>query len=302
MEEHVSPNEPQEPLMPEQPNDAVGSGTSSHALEGREMNLRFAGVCSRCGREIPKGAKAIYSRTTKSVHHISCSEIHLGVAGGSATREYERRSARDNARVEVEKQRVRAVFGDGFLGRVATRLAVDDSPRRSTQVWAQGAVGEEVVAKRLAALADVGVIALNDRRLPGTKANIDHLVVTPWGVCVIDAKRYLNKRPGFNVEGGFFGFGGTTRLTVGGRKRDQLVDGVLWQVERVQSVLGGVATVQGILCFVDADWPLIGGDFAVRGVRVVWPRRLEKELLKVAAPTLDVDAVSRLLASKFPPA
>src|ERR1019366_154953 len=112
----------------------------------REMSLRFAGVCSRCGQEIPKGAKAIYSRTTKSVRHISCSEIEFGTAGGSATREYERRNARDNARIDAEKQKVRAVFGEGFLGRVATLLAVDDSPRRSTQVWAQGAVGEEVVA------------------------------------------------------------------------------------------------------------------------------------------------------------
>lgn len=288
--------------MPEQPNDAVHSGAPGDALGDREMSLRFAGVCTRCGQEIPKGAKAIYSPSTKSVHHVSCSEIDFGTAGGSAIREYERRSARDNARVEVEKQKVRAVFGDGFLGKVATLIAVDDSPRRSTQVWAQGAVGEEVVATRLAALAEAGVIVLNDRRIPGTKANIDHLVVTPWGVCVIDAKRYLNKRPDFYVEGGFFGFGGTTRLTVGGRKRDQLVDGVLWQVERVQSVLGDGATAQGILCFVESDWPLIGGDFTVRGVRVVWPNRLAKELLKVIPPTLDIDTVSRLLAMKFPPA
>jgi len=288
--------------MPDRPNDAVDAGTASDALSDREMSLRFAGVCTSCGQEIAKGARAIYSPSTRSVRHVSCSEIDSGIAGGSATREYERRTARDNAGIEVEKQRVRAVFGDGFLGTVVTLLAVDDSPRRSTQVWAQGAVGEQVVATRLAALADAGVIVLNDRRIPGTKANIDHLVVTPWGVWIIDAKRYLNKRPDFYVEGGFLGFGGTTRLKVGGRKEDKLVDGVLWQVERVQSVLGEAVAARGILCFVEADWPLIGGDFTVRGVRVVWPQRLAKELLKVVPPTLDVDAVSRLLATKFPPA
>lgn len=61
--------------MPEQPNNAVDSGAFGDPLGDREMNLRFAGICSRCGREIPKGAKAIYSRTTKSVRHIYCSEI-----------------------------------------------------------------------------------------------------------------------------------------------------------------------------------------------------------------------------------
>jgi hypothetical protein len=279
--------------MSELPSDAEGD---------REMNLRFAGVCTNCRAEIPAGTNAIYNSTTRSVRHISCSEIDHGVAGGSAMREYERRTTRDAARVDAEKQKVRAVFGDGFLGKVATLIAVDDSPRRSTNVWAQGAVGEEVVAARLATLAEVGVITLNDRRIPGTKANIDHLVVTPWGVWVIDAKRYLNKRPNFYVDGAFLGLGGTKRLTVGGRKSDQLVYGVLWQVERVQSVVGDVATVRGMLCFVEADWPLIGGDFSVRGVRVAWPRRLAKELLKTEQPTVDVDAVSRLLATKFPPA
>lgn len=288
--------------MPGQQSDAAHPNVPGDSYADREMNLRFAGVCTKCGQEIPKGVRAIYSPTTKSVHHVSCSKIELGTAGGSATREYERRKAGDTARVETRKQNIRETYGDGLLGKVAMLLAVDDSPRRSTEVWAQGAVGEELVAERLAELADAGVVTLNDRRIPGTKANIDHLVVTPWGVWVIDAKRYLNKRPDFYVTGGFFGFGGTTRLMVGGRKRDQLADGVLWQVERVQSVLGDAITVRGILCFVDADWPLIGGDFSVRGVRVIWPKRLAKELLESVAPKLDVEELSRLLAAKFPPA
>ena len=288
--------------MTEQPRHTSDSEAPRDASGDREMRLRIAGVCTKSGYEIPQGTKANYSSSTKSVHHISCPQIDFGAAGGSAFREYERRSAKDSARVEAEKQKVRAVFGEGFLGKVATLIAVDDSPRVSTQVWAQGAVGEEVVAARLAGLAEAGVVVLNDRRIPGSKANIDHLVVTPWGVWVIDAKRYLNKRPDFYVEGGLFGIGGTKRLTVGGRKQDKLVDGVLWQVERVESELGDIATAQAILCFVEADWPLIGGDFGVRGVRVIWPNRLAKELLKLSPPTLEVDLVVRLLAEKFPPA
>ena len=266
------------------------------------MNLRFAGRCTVCGDEIPKSGRAIYSQSTRSVRHVVCGGLDRGTAGGSATREYERRKARDDAKVEAQKQNVQAVFGDGFIGKVATLLAVDDRPRRSTRVWAQGAVGEEVVAARLDALLEVGVVALHDRRIPGTKANIDHLVVTPWSVWVIDAKRYLNKRPELQVEGGFFGVGGTSRLRVGGRNQDKLVDGVLWQVERVQSVLGTTVRARGALCFVEADWPLIGGNFAVRGVEVFWPRRLARTLLAAAPPSVDVGAISRTLAAAFPPA
>jgi hypothetical protein len=268
----------------------------------REMNLRFAGTCTVCGDEIPKGVRAIYSASSRSVRHTACPGLERGAAGASAMREYDRRKARDDAHIEAKKANVRATFGDGFLGKVAILLAVDDSPRRSTSVWAQGAVGEERVAAQLDALAEVGVIALHDRRIPGTKANIDHIAVTPWGVWVIDAKRYLNKRPDIVTEGGFLGIGGTDRLTVGGRKRDNLVDGMLWQLEKVRSALGETASVRGALCFVEADWPLIGGHFSVRGVRVVWPRRLPKELLQTVPPTIDAEAVARALASAFPPA
>jgi hypothetical protein len=37
-------------------------------------------------------------------------------------------------------------------------------------------------------------------------------------------------------------------------------------------------------------------------VRVVWPRRLPKELLQTTPPTIDAEAVARVLASAFPPA
>jgi Nuclease-related domain len=267
----------------------------------REMNLRYAGTCTVCGQEIPKGARAVYSPSTKSVRHVACSKIDHGTAGGSAMREYERRKARDAARIEERKADVKAVFGNGVVGKVAAFLAVDDSPRQSTTAWKQGAHGEEVVATRLDALAEVGASAFHDRRIPGARANIDHLVVTPWGVWVVDAKRYVNKRPTYEVHGGLFG---TRReeLRIGGRNADKLVDGVLWQVERVRTVLGDTVPVEGILCFVEADWRLMGGSFTVRGVRVCWPARLAKILLETEGPALDVQTVSRRLAAKFPPA
>lgn len=269
----------------------------------KELNLRYAGRCANCGEGIPRGARAIYNTSARNVRHLDCvGGIDLGIPGGSAQREYARRKAKDDARSAEHKARVQATFGTGFLGRVATFLAVDDRPRQSTTVWSQGAVGEERVALVLDGLADIGVVALHDRRVPGTRANIDHIAITPWGVWVIDTKRYVGKRPSMVVEGGFFGLGGSARLVVGGRKRDELVEGVRWQAERVREVVGTTATVRGALAFVDADWPLIGGDFKVRGIAVLWPKRLVKVMLRNTAPTVDVRELARLVAARFPPA
>lgn len=56
-----------------------------------------------------------------------------------------------------------------------------------------------------------------------------------------------------------------------------------------------------MLCFVEADWPLIGGAFTTRGVRVLWAKRLA-QLLAESTGTVDVAAVRESLASRFKPA
>lgn len=63
---------------------------------------------------------------------------------------------------------------------------------------------------------------LHGRRIPGTRANIDHIVVMAAGVFVVDAKRYVDKRPELRVEGGILR-PRVERLMVGGRDRTKLV-------------------------------------------------------------------------------
>lgn len=36
--------------------------------------------------------------------------------------------------------------------------------------------------------------------------------------------------------------------------------------------------VHGVLCFIEADWPVVGGAFATRGVQVLWPKKLYRAL------------------------
>ena len=220
-----------------------------------------------------------------------------GTAGGSARREYERRrDARD--------QRVRERFPriGGFL------LAVTDEPQ-STRAWDTGAAGEQVVGARLDALTSDRLAVLHDRRIPRTRANIDHLVISRRGVFVVDAKKYKG-RPALRVEGGLFR-PRTETLVVGGRNCTKLVDGVLKQVDLVREAIAQPAVpVVGALCFVGADWPLIGGSFRTRGVHVLWPRRLGQLVTEeVGARTgepppddVDVASLRARLARAFPPA
>ncbi|WP_239453423.1 MULTISPECIES: nuclease-related domain-containing protein [Microbacterium] len=141
---------------------------------------------------------------------------------------------------------------------------------------------------------------LHDRRIAGSRANIDHIVIAPAGVWVIDAKRYKGKRPTLQVEGGLIR-PRRESLRIGGRDGTHLVDGVATQVERVGSAIVDPAVkVTGVLCFLEADWPLIGGDFKVDGIQVVWPRLLVERITSAIAAPIDVDDVHRRLAETFP--
>ncbi len=88
------------------------------------------------------------------------------------------------------------------------------------------------------------------------------------------------------------------KVLVGRRDCTKLVDGVLKQVDLVREVVGDVPVV-GALCFVEADWPLIGGAFTTRGVHVLWPKRLAKLLFEGEPADLDVVALRDSVARRF---
>ncbi|MBC7595298.1 MAG: NERD domain-containing protein [Kineosporiaceae bacterium] len=277
---------------------------------------------------MPVGTSAVYDRDTKSVTCMAClaetipsapqttgpdfpesfddaksalpelgpeqSEAFAGVAGASAQHEYERRKNKRETRIRDAHPRMGGLI-----------LALSDDPQ-STKAWATGAQGEKRLGRQLDGLIGDGVHVLHDRRIPPTKANIDHIVVCPSGVFVIDAKKYQGQRPSLRIEGGWIR-ARTETLMVGSRNRTNLVDGVHQQVARVQAALDAkglsAVPVGGMLCFVEADWPLIGGDFTIAGLNVLWPKKVASHIIKPGA--VDIDTVKRVyqaLASSFPPA
>lgn len=119
--------------------------------------------------------------------------------------------------------------------------------QRVAQSWEQGAEGERATAEVLGRLSPDWVV-LHDLRWPGRRfANIDHLVIGPGGVFVVDSKKWTGR---LSVDGGV--------LRQNGRAREKAVSGC---ADAALAVAGVVPTyaehVHPVLCFV--------GDSELRG-------------------------------------
>jgi hypothetical protein len=178
-------------------------------------------------------------------------------------------------------------------------LALSDDPQ-STRAWERGSVGESKLAQSLAKLKRDDVIVLHDRCVPGSRANIDHIVVCPSGVFVVDAKLYKGEIHTKDV-GGLFS-GRDLRLLVGSRDCSRLADGLGWQVRTVDAALGdSEIPVFPVLCFVDAEWPLLGGPREFRSVLIESERSLRRRVTQPGELDLeDVRDTATVLAHALP--
>jgi hypothetical protein len=187
--------------------------------DAKRMTLRRDGTCRRCEAPIPAGTAGAWHAGTRTTWCAGCSEVPkptssgapgyaiaaappaapefaavastpgvprqppAGLAGGSALREYERRAAAREQRVRTQHPR---------LGGLLLALAAEPAHQRA---WATGGSGERAVAAKREALDDPRLLLLHDRKMRKqngrlAKGNIDHLVVAPSGVWVVDAKQY----------------------------------------------------------------------------------------------------------------
>lgn len=213
--------------------------------------------------------------------------IDPGVAGSSARAEHQRRQSR-------RKQN----HTDRYGSLVAAALDLRKPPQHE-EAWRRGAVGEERVAKRLAELGENDVIVLHDRRVPRSRANIDHIAITRTGIWVIDTKRY---KGAIRVERSLLR---APKLKIGGRDQTKLVAALSGQIGVVNAALTELDAqppIHGALCFVDGDIPILGLP-AMGGVQLTTPKRLTK-LLTADGPLSSerVAELARAVAGRLPPA
>jgi len=273
------------------------SGLGSGEL--KQLRLRYAGVCVLCGTHLDQGAEALYDRGTRSVRCLVCPShdavdlepIDSGVAGSSAHLRYVRlRAARE--------ERVKGRLGN-LLGGVV--LAITDDPQ-SIRAWERGAVGERKLADALAGID--GLRVLHDRRVPRTRGNIDHIVIAPAGIFVVDAKRYKGLIR-IRDRGGFFKT--DLRLYVGNRDCSHLAENMRWQVDAVQRALhsadpDSMPPVTPVLCFVDGEWPLFSAPESYNSVRLEGKKSIRKLVTRLhLLDAAEIDRLTRILHTAFPP-
>ena len=72
------------------------------------------------------------------------------------------------------------LIGLAFAGLVVISLAkLAWGKRGSTEAWGKGARGERETARALEPLATRGYVLLNDLAIPGSRANVDHVLIAP---------------------------------------------------------------------------------------------------------------------------
>jgi len=175
----------------------------------------------------------------------------------------------------------------------------------STRVWATGSEGERLIGAGLDAIDERIAITLHDRRIPRSRANIDHITIARSGVFVIDSKRYSGRLelrragPLWMRE---------RRLYIGGRDKTKLVEGMAKQTAAVREAIQPLLEefelpLTPVLCFLGVDVPLLARPFEINGVRIEWPRPLKKRLEQAGplAPA-ELRLFARNLATALPPA
>ncbi len=200
----------------------------------------------------------------------------------------DRRGARSSTRY-VGADPARAGTSADAKARVYDEAARTSHARAAN--YRKGAAGERMTASRLASLPSTFVV-FHDLHVPGSKANVDHLVVGRNGVFLIDSKAYAGP------------------LTIG--------SGTLWQgryslrekFEGARSAADAVSAhlgvpVTAVLCFTEASLPAPSfglDDVAVVGLdelcpyiescraqhtdeMVAWLAHLADELTEPVAPT-----------------
>lgn len=191
--------------------------------------------------------------------------------------------------------------GESAAERAAAKQAVAaryrqraERAERAAGDWARGSQGESALAETTALLGAEGYLRLDDRRIGDSKANVDHVLIGPTGVFVIDAKNWTGE---LSIDG--------KSLRQDGRRRDDHLERVRVQAVDVATILEAVVgprrvEVRPVICFTgEARLPT---RTAVDRVHLVSRDELVP-FIRGLAQRLDqptVDQVMRILLERLP--
>ena len=128
-------------------------------------------------------------------------------------------------------------------------------PSEPARTWQRGAAGERQTARLLGRLGRDGYVVFHDLAMPDSPANLDHLVVGPSGVFIIDSKQWTGQ-----VHQSADGL-----LWHNHYRLDRTLATIRWQAETLGRLLG--VPVAPLVCVHGAHIP--HGGLRAQGVAVV---------------------------------
>ncbi|MFJ9523259.1 nuclease-related domain-containing protein [Kitasatospora sp. NPDC101801] len=176
---------------------------------------------------------------------------------------------------------VLALGGTWWLGVLLALVLVGAVARRVYRLagnsWTKGAAGERRTAKLLVPLQRDGWHALHDRSIPGSRANVDHLLIGPAGALMVDSKFWTSKKSALRVQGG--------RLWYGRYDQTKTLQTAVWEAQQAARALG--VPVATIVAVHGATVP--GGVVMLEGATVVPASRL-RHLVRNLSPVQGFDS------------
>jgi hypothetical protein len=128
-------------------------------------------------------------------------------------------------------------------------------PSEQVTAWRRGAAGERRTARLLDRLTGEGFVVLHDLAVPGSLANVDHLVIGSSGVFVIDSKQWTG-----SVHQGSDGLVWHNHYPL-----ERTLEIVRWEAETLGRLLG--TRIHPLLCVHGAH--VHGGGLHAQGVAIV---------------------------------
>jgi hypothetical protein len=192
--------------------------------------LRWGGTCRACGGVIAPHEVGWHEPDLKAIRCNACGPEDLGKTGTDISEQFDSRSTSDP---------------------VGGTSALRDGRTRRDPLFKKGAVGEYLADKYFQEHLPPQTPILTDRRVPGTQSNIDHIVIVPSGVWIIDSKRW-NGKIEYKTRGAL---SLDYRLSVGGEDRTEKVEKFYELVIPVAQVIRDKSIpINAAFCFIQGNW------------------------------------------------
>jgi hypothetical protein len=277
-------------------------GLSVHALTREDAEAILASMPDEPDDEPPLRLPSLH----KAAAARRRDRRALGTPGASAQAEYQRRRQVEHAAwARSLPLRVAATVLAGLGGLLVATVAglplpaglmvtmviagaawwrLRFQPSPETLAWQRGAAGERHVARLLEPLVRQGWGVSHDLRVPGSKANIDHVVVGPPGIFAIDTKHYRGR---LRLSHDGLLWHGRTFLA-------PALSATRWEADKLQARVGAAdVAVVPIVAVLGAVVPF--GQVTSMDVTVIPVRRLPG-LLRSLPPTLTPERAREVAA------